>query len=116
MTTLESVLNAPQPPKLRRSFDHDFGSFTDATGLAVDHSSGDFYVLDADTNTVEKFDSSGTLSTSPKVPAPAATRLTGVETPAGSFEDYPPYGIPSQLAIDQSNGDLYVPDLFHGVD
>ncbi len=115
VTTLESALNAPHPPKLRRSFDHDFGSFTAATGLGVDQSTGDVYVLDAATNTIEKFNSSGSPVNFTEGAGAGTNQLTGVETPAGSFEDYPPYGIPSQIAVDQSNGDLYVPDLFHGV-
>jgi sugar lactone lactonase YvrE len=114
VTTLESVLSGPQPPREGRLFVHNFGSFTSSAGLAVDHSSGDVYTMDAATNTVEKFDSSGNLVTSfgDSTPGPDG-RLRGSATPAGAFEELAPY--PGQLAVDQSNGDLYVPDIFHGV-
>lgn len=116
IATLESVLTGPQPPILRHTFDHNFGSFTDASGLAVEHSSGDVYVMDAATNTVQKFDSSGNLVTSfgDTTPSPDG-HLAGTATPAKSFSEFAPINLPAQLAVDQSSGDLYVPDLFNGV-
>jgi DNA-binding beta-propeller fold protein YncE len=115
VTTLESVLTGPQPPRLRHTFDHKFGSFSNATALAVEHSSGDVYVLDAEANTIEKFDSSGDPVDFTQGSGAGTNQLIGSETPAGSFGEYPPYGLPTQLAVDQSSGDLYVPDVFGGV-
>jgi len=128
VTTLESALNAPHPPRLRRTFAHNFetpeASFTDATGIAVDHSSGDFYVIDVRSATVEKFDPSGHLITSfgdtenetTHKPEPNG-ELRGKKTPAETFSElyfgFLPFS--TQLAVDQTNGDLYVPDLNHGV-
>jgi len=115
VTTLESFLNTPQPPKLRRTFAHDLPeAFAGATGLAVEHSSGDLYVLNAATNTVGKFDSSGNPVNFTEGAGVGTNQLSGAETPAGSFEEFAPLGLPTQLAVNQSNGDLYVPDLFHG--
>ena len=37
-----------------------FGSFTNPNGIAVDEATGDVYVADLGTNTVSKFDASGT--------------------------------------------------------
>ncbi len=120
VTTLESVVNGPQPPALRHSFDHDFGSFTEATGLAVDHSDGSVYVLDIEANAVQKFDSEGNLVTTFGDSSPAHDGvLHGSETAAGSFAEIAGTG-PTQLAVDNdpsspSYRDLYVPDLLHGV-
>ncbi len=114
VTTLESVANGPTPPLFKRSFGHDFGSFAEATGLAVDHSDGSVYVLDAGANAVEKFDAEGNLVTSFGDSSPAHDgKLVGSETPAGSFATSPSFS--SQLAVDQSNGDLYVPDFGNSV-
>ena len=130
VTTLESALNSPHPPKLQRNFKQDFGSFKGANGLAVDHQSGDVYVLSSPNETeqgegvtpsVEKFDSSGHLITSfgDATPSPDG-KLLGTETPAGSFSNYAELGVPTQLAVDNdptspSYRDLYVPN-FNGVD
>ena len=46
VATLESSANAPLPPK-QHSFARYFGAFANATGVAVDHATGDIYVLDA---------------------------------------------------------------------
>ncbi len=140
VTTLESSLDGPQPPKQTNVFRRNLPpSFTDATGLALDDSSGDFYVLDDKTNTVEKFDSSGSLVTSfgDTEPSPDG-KLHGSKTAAGSFSEDGARNLPTQLAVDNScalhkpepltgattptceefdpsNGDLYVPDFGHGV-
>jgi sugar lactone lactonase YvrE len=129
VTTLESALNLPHPPSLKRSFDHSFGSFDTAAGLAVDHSDGSVYVINAPTEAqaeagakayVEKFDSSGNLVASFGDTTPAHNgKLAGSETPAGSFApntNFPP----GQLAVDNdpdspSYRDLYVPDFGNGV-
>ncbi len=121
VTTLESVVNGPQPPALRHSFSHDFGSFSTATGIAVDHSDGSVYVLDAEANTVEKFDSEGNLVTSFGDSSPTHNGvLSGLQTPEGSFFEIPSIGAPTQLAVDNdptspSYRDLYVPDMAHNV-
>ncbi|HVC06923.1 MAG TPA: hypothetical protein VND98_04985 [Solirubrobacterales bacterium] len=176
VTTLESALTKPHPPKLRRAFDHDFGAFARATALAVDHSSGDFYILDAGANRVEKFDSSGHLveswaaagkltgssaegagelengsteiksvttsegafsagqeisgtgipsgttiqAVSPgslEISQPAEASATGVALSAHQSFSESFFGVisPTSLAVDPSNGDLYVPDIEHNV-
>ena len=71
VTTLESVLSGPQPPKLSHAFDHEFGSFVTASGLAVDHSSGDVYVFDAETRRSANSTPPATRSISPPAPASA---------------------------------------------
>jgi DNA-binding beta-propeller fold protein YncE len=119
LATLESALTAPHPPKLKHSFDHSFGSFGHAAALAVDHSSGDLYVLDAGTNRIEKFDSSGN-PVSFNFPAGSkeapGNKLLGADTPAESFEtSFFGLVFPTELAVDQSSGDFYVPDLAHSV-
>jgi DNA-binding beta-propeller fold protein YncE len=115
VATLESIINGPNPPKLRHSFAHDLPeAFAGAAGLTVEHSSGDLYVLNTATNTVEKFDSSGNPVNFTEGAGTGANQLSGEETPAGSFEEFAPLGLPTELAVNQSNGDLYVPDLFHG--
>jgi DNA-binding beta-propeller fold protein YncE len=114
VTTLESVLTGPQPPAEGRSLIGSFGSFSAATGLAVDNSTGDVYVMDSERGVVEKFDSAGepvSFSFSGSASYVESNKLTG--TPSGGFEGFAPY--PTTLAVDQSNGDFYVPDLFHNV-
>jgi NHL repeat len=113
VATLESVLTGPQPPELGRHFQGNFEpSFSDATGVAVDHATGDIYVLDIVENKVRRFDSSGN-------PAPFSGSASYIEGnaltggPGGSFEESEELGFPSQLAVD-SNGRLYVPNLFAG--
>ena len=117
IATLESVLTGAHPPRLRHSFKSNFGSFGNATALAVEHEHGDVYVLDAAANAVERFDSAGNPVNFTKGPNPGTDRLTGDETSAGSFEElffgFLPF--PTQLAVDQTNGDLYVPDFNHSV-
>lgn len=116
ITTLESAFTGPQPPEEGRNFLRNFGSFAGATGIAVDESNGDIYVADAKANAVEKFDSAGNLITSFGDSAPQHDgKLVGSETLAGSFAEAGESGLPAQLAVDQSTGDLYVPDVIHGV-
>ncbi len=114
VTTLESILTGPQPPEEGRSFLRDFGSFTAATGLAVDHQSGDVYVLDIGANAVEKFDASGNPVDFTAGSGAGTNLLNGADTPAGSFSEFPGFG-PNQLVVDQTTGDFYVPDLFNEV-
>jgi hypothetical protein len=46
IATLESTAQGPLPPK-QHSFVRYFGAFANATGVTVDHATGDIYVLDA---------------------------------------------------------------------
>jgi DNA-binding beta-propeller fold protein YncE len=128
VATLESVLNGPQPPKLKYTVAETFGSFNTAAGIAVDQSNGDVYVMNLPTEEerygggvlpyIEKFDPSGHLISSfgDTTPTPDG-RLVGRETPAGELFDYAPK--PSQIAVDNdpassSHGDLYVPNYEGG--
>jgi hypothetical protein len=92
------------------------GQFEEPGGVAVDDSSGDFYVADRGNNRVQKFDSSGGY----------LSQFAGGETPAGSFSE--PYSLAvdnscalqkltgSQCAaFDPSDGDVYVADVGHSV-
>ncbi len=120
VTTLESVNSGPQPPAQQHAFDRSFGSFGEATGIAVDHTDGSVYVLDLETATVQKFDAEGNLITSFGDSSPSHNgKLAGVQTPAGSFAEIAGIG-PTQLAVDNdptspSYRDLYVPDMAHNV-
>lgn len=79
-------------------------------GLAVDDSpaatNGDVYVGDTVENVVDRFDSTGKYLGRL---TGAKTLATGAKTLAGSFAS------PAGLAVDQSNGDMYVVDRGHGV-
>jgi hypothetical protein len=116
VTTLQSGLNGP-PPRRRHPFVRSFGSFSFAIGVAVDHSNGNAYVLDdsggpSGTGAVRKFNSLG----GPISGFGTNGQLDGSNTPAESFADLAILGgFPAQLAVDQSNGDLYVPDALHKV-
>jgi NHL repeat len=103
-----------------------FGSFANPNGIAVDESSGDVYVADLGTNTVSKFDASGT-PVNFTCGAPCSTYVTGnaiTGTPSGSFlfPNEPGDRNPAVLAVDNatspsdpSRGDLYVMDAGHEV-
>ena len=93
--------------------------FTNPNGIAVEESTGDVYVADIATNTVYRFDASGT-------PVDFSTlgtnALTGGATPAHSFSFPETPGTPAEIAVDNSRspsdanaGDLYVLDAGHGV-
>lgn len=115
VSTLQSGLDGP-PRSTTHHLRHTFGPFGTATGIAVEHSSGDTYVLDlaagpSGTGAVRKLDPSG----NPVKSFGNEGVLDGSNTPAGSFEEFSPVSLPTQLAVDQSSGDLYVPDLFRGV-
>jgi hypothetical protein len=92
------------------------GQFEEATGDAVDDSTGDVYVVDHGNNRVEKFDANGNY----------LSQFTGAETPAGSFSG--PYSVAvnnscvinkltgSECAeIFPTNKDVYVTDDGHNV-
>jgi phosphodiesterase/alkaline phosphatase D-like protein len=106
-----------------------FGSFTHATGIAVDQSSGNVFVADSGANDVRVFDAEGG---GPAGGLPAV--LTGVQTPAGAFDflfegSFPePVGVAVDSAcwqhglsgagctsFDPSNGAIYVTDTEHNV-
>lgn len=94
-----------------------FGSFTNPNGIAVEEATGDVYVADIGTDTVSKFDATG----SPVDFAALGTnQLTGVATPAKSFsfpsEPHNPAAVAvdnSRSPADPSTGDLYVMDAGH---
>jgi hypothetical protein len=94
-------------------------TFSNPNGIAVDESSGDVYVADLGTNTVSKFDSTGTLIESWDTNGV----LDGSTTSAGAFS-FPTTeaGTPAAIAVDNSTtpsdpskGDLYVMDAGHDV-
>lgn len=117
VSTLESSLNGPTPASTHHPFLHDFGgSFTNATATAIDSSDGDVYVLDTTAGVIKKFDAEGNPVSSfgDTKPSPDGI-LSGLETPAGSFELSNFFAKVTSIAVDQASGDLYVPDLSHNV-
>lgn len=133
VATLESSDNEPLKP-VAHLFERSFGSFSYPEGVAIDRSTGSIYVYDtiagsgADNDDedsepnytpgafVQKFDASGTpdvtfgvnskLSSAPPT-GPFLGRGSGI---AGS-----PTGMPAQLAVNQTTGNIYVPDFGNGV-
>ena len=111
-----------------------FGSFTGATGIAVDQANGNVLVADSAADEVRVF---GATGGSPA--GGAAGSLTGAQTPAGAFrwgaddsEGHEIYVHPAGVAVDNacaqhglsgaactafdpSNGAIYVTDVFHDV-
>jgi DNA-binding beta-propeller fold protein YncE len=97
----------------------EFGSFSDPNGIAIDESSGDVYVADIGTDTVDKFDASGQPT---EFSALKSNVLTGTGTPAKAFSFPDVYGNPAAIAVDNSmsasdpsHGALYVMDAGNGV-
>ncbi len=94
----------------------EFGSFSNPNGIAVDESTGDVYVADLGTDTVYKFDASGSPL---DFAALSSNALTGAATPAKSFSFPSVSGTPAAIAVDNSSspsaGDLYVMDAGNGV-
>ena len=117
VTTLESALDGPQPPAEGRLLSGRLSPFEDAVGLAVDHQTGDVYVLDDEAQTVERFDSQGNPAAfTASVPYVEGNELTG--SPFGAFAETSALDVSRQLAVDNdpsspSYGDLYVPDFSH---
>jgi hypothetical protein len=108
IATLESSSNAPLPP-LHHAYLHAIGSgIQNPAGVAIDDSNGDVYVIDiggqAGPGDVLKFDSEGHSVTNFANNGQLA--VSGV---------YGEANLPTELAVDQSNGDLYVPDLFDSI-
>ncbi|MGA8744561.1 MAG: hypothetical protein WB507_01700 [Solirubrobacterales bacterium] len=107
VATLESSANAPLPLP-SHPFLREFGAFSNPTGVAIEHSTGDFYGLDVETTEgtgyVYKFNSSG---------QPVVTFGTkGALTVSGMWGLF---SLPTELAVDQSNNHLYIPFLFSSV-
>jgi DNA-binding beta-propeller fold protein YncE len=97
-----------------------FGSFSNPNGIAVDEATGDVYVADIGTNTVYRFNASGSPV---DFAALGSNALTGAATSAGAFS-FPAAarGDPAAIAVDNSTepsdpsaGDLYVLDAGHDV-
>ncbi|HEY7256950.1 MAG TPA: hypothetical protein VH476_09745 [Solirubrobacterales bacterium] len=106
VTTLESTANAPAPAP-RHPFRRETGAFEKPAGVAIDHSTGDIYVFDientAGSGNVQKFDEFGhpvlSFGENGKLIVPGVIGLLS---------------LPTELALEQSTGDLFVPDLQNG--
>ena len=126
------ALAAGEPHPLLFEFGTGSGSFENPNGIAIDQSTGDVYVAAIGTETVYRFDASGTPVGFASL---GSNALTGAATPAKSFA-FPAgaRGTPAAVAVDNacwyhqprltgaeceafdpSNGDLYVMDAGHGV-
>jgi hypothetical protein len=121
VVTLIVLMGVVASPALAEThlFLFSFGSFSNPNGLAVDESSGDVYVADITTATVQKFDANGNLVNFSGL---GSNTLTGGGTPAGSFSFPEMHGNPAAIAVDNSTGpsdpsagDLYVMDAGHEV-
>ena len=108
VATLESSSNA-QLPLVNHPFVRSFGTLSNPTGVAVDHSTGAIYVLDAGTQigqgNVYKFNPPGIPDLSF-----GKNGKIGVSGMLGFFD------WPTQIAIDNdpsspSHGDIYVPEI-----
>jgi DNA-binding beta-propeller fold protein YncE len=75
------------------------GELAGPSGVAVDESTEDVYVVDRGNSRVEKFDASGAY----------LSQFNGGATPAGSFSEA------TAVAVDQGTGDVYVADTGHNV-
>jgi sugar lactone lactonase YvrE len=106
VATLESTLNAPAPAA-RHPFRRETGEFEKPAGVAIEHSTGDIYVFDIENTSgsgnVQKFDENGhpvlSFGENGKLIVPGVIGLLG---------------LPTELALEQSTGDLFVPDLQNG--
>jgi hypothetical protein len=99
------LASAPASAALTHTFSSSFGSFASLQGVAVAQSSGDVYVLDVGTGTLQKFDAAGSpLSFS----ALGSNTIEGVGG-ANAGEN--------ELAVDNSagpaSGDIYVANGSH---
>jgi hypothetical protein len=112
VTTLESTANAPLPAPVH-PFVRTFGPFEKPSGVAIDHQTGDIYVLDVGgdgyTGFITKWTSTGHPITN--------FGSNGVVTVAGTFGFY---NSPSTIAVDNdpaspSFRDFYVPELTESV-
>jgi phosphodiesterase/alkaline phosphatase D-like protein len=112
------LASAPAFAAFRHPFQTSFGTLNNPQGIAVDQSNGDVYVLNVNSATVDRFDSSGAPKnfTSIQLP-PGSNELNGSNTPATTFGFDQPYA--AGIAVDNSggvaDGDIYVADSFHHV-
>jgi hypothetical protein len=96
VATLESSANAPLPPPIH-PFVREFGSFSNDTGVAIDHATGDSFVFEIGTHfspgpgAVLKFDSSG-----------HPVRSFGNEGTLIVNGTYGGFNLPTQIAVDNS--------------
>ena len=87
-----SAFAAGEPHPLTSSFERSSGvPFSNPNGIAVDEATGDVYVADIGTDTVYKFDASGSPL---DFAALGSNALSGAATPAGSFSFPSVYGSP----------------------
>src|SRR6478752_9248786 len=70
----------------------EFGSFTNPNAIAIDEATGDVYVADIGTDTVYKFDASGSPV---NFAALGSNALSGTATPAKGFSFPSRYGSPA---------------------
>ncbi len=103
VATLDSSLNGPAEPIKRHVFSGSFGSFENATGVAV-APNGDVYVYDLGGHKVQRFSATGTL---------ISTVASGLSTQPN--EEITGDGLPTSLAIDPSSGDLFIPEWFGSI-
>ena len=108
VATLESSSNAPLPPTTH-PFVRSFGAFSNPTGVAIDHATGDVYVLDAGTEIGQGFIYKFTASGVPVLSFGSHGKLI-VSGMLGFYDQ------PTQIAVDndpssKSYGDLYVPEF-----
>ncbi len=75
------------------------GELAGPSGVAIDETTENVYVVDAGNNRVEEYDASGSYR----------SQFDGGATPAGSFSG------PTAVAVDQGTGDVYVVDTGHNV-
>jgi DNA-binding beta-propeller fold protein YncE len=92
------------------------GFFGGHVSVAVDNTSGDVYVADANHNVIDKFDDNGNLITSfgDGTPSPNG-QLVGTATPDGFFSPNPDSYSGFPIAVSQATQDLYVADANHQV-
>jgi hypothetical protein len=121
-----ACIGATASPALAESHPEigEFGTFSNPNGIAVDESTGDVYVADIGTQTVYKFDASGSPVDFSAGADSGSNALTGIPAQAGkpaeSFSFPNVYGTPAAIAVDNSKspsdpsaGDLYVMDGGH---
>lgn len=83
----------------------EFGSFSDATGIAVDQANGNVYVVDSEANDVQVFGAEGGT---PAGGGPSS--FTGTSNPSEGFAFKREPAGPAA-----SNGVVYIPDVGHNV-
>lgn len=135
VATLESSANATLKPKAHL-FQRSFGNFSYPEGVAVDHNTGNVYVLDTYANSGPELDEKGQPIEGQFVPGAFVQRFEpsgeadltfGVnsklsETPDGPFfeqgrgfpQEGEKPGLVTEIAVDNSGGgagELYVPDF-----